>query len=111
LIAIAAFAGPAAGAAGRSQEILVLRPLLRRSTPGLVLDKGPRGGPGGSRAAFEDHAAVGTGDMVGNGEWGESGEWGWGWHGYGDVDADFGCMMYVYGLWTVDLIQLDSMQR
>ena len=53
MIAIAAFAGPAAGAAGRSQENLVLRPLLRRSPPGLVLDKGPRGGPGGSRAAFE----------------------------------------------------------
>jgi hypothetical protein len=35
LIAIAAFAGPAAGAAGRSQENLVLRPLLRRSPPGL----------------------------------------------------------------------------
>jgi hypothetical protein len=48
LIAIAAFAGPAAGAAGRSQENLVLRPLLRRSPPGLVLDKGPRGGPGGA---------------------------------------------------------------
>jgi hypothetical protein len=50
LTAIAAFAGPAAGAAGRSQENLVLCPLLRRSTPGLILDKGPRGGPGAGGA-------------------------------------------------------------
>jgi hypothetical protein len=52
LTAIAAFAGPAAGAAGRSQEKFVIRILLRRSAPGLVLDNGPRGGPGGSGAAL-----------------------------------------------------------
>jgi hypothetical protein len=58
LTTIAAFAGPAAGAAGRSRSQDTSPPASQIGSLPEVLDKRPRGGPRGSGTAFEDPAAA-----------------------------------------------------